>query len=281
MIAAMSPLQYIPIGVARTPFTEKNLAPRQGVVAQGVQGTLELLDVTGHRDALEGLETFSHLHVLFHFDRDAHFVPKVRPPRSDRKRGVLATRSPHRPNAIGLTVVRLLRVEGLVLHVAELDLLDGTPILDIKPYLAYADAFPHASHGWLEVNLGASGDTEAPADPARYRVTLSDRLERQLNFLSQEGEAIRARIVEQLSLGPAPHAYRRIRKVEAGLELALKEWRVHFSVTGREVLARDLVSGFRMQQLYDPRSRVPAEVRALHARFVEEFAPATAEPLER
>ena len=94
---------------------------------------------------MERLWVLSHLHL------NTGWNAKVMPPRGERKkRGLFATRSPHRPNNIGLTAVRLVGVEGFTLHVEEIDLLDGTPVLDIKPYVPYADAFPGAHAGWID-----------------------------------------------------------------------------------------------------------------------------------
>ena len=103
-----------------------------------------------HPDALADLDTFDHVWLVtwLHLNGPRH-RPMVRPPRGGRKRGVLATRAPHRPNPIGLSAVRLLRVDGLVLHVQGVDLIDGTPVLDLKPYVPDFDALPHASRGWL------------------------------------------------------------------------------------------------------------------------------------
>src|SRR5688500_15682462 len=147
-----------PIGVVRSPFTEKVEAPRQARVAEEVRGRIEIFPE--HESALDDLDGFDRIWVIFWFDQ-AERTPatKVLPPRSDRKRGVFATRSPHRPNPIGLSSVVLEKRERNVLHVRELDMLDGTPVLDLKPYLAYADAFPEAKQGWLS----------QPADDPRPR----------------------------------------------------------------------------------------------------------------
>ncbi len=101
--------------------------------------------------ALEGLEGVEYVWVIAYLHLNRGFRAQVVPPRGPRvRRGVLATRSPHRPNPISLSAARLHRVEGLVLHLGSLDLLDGTPVLDVKPYVPYADAFPNASAGWID-----------------------------------------------------------------------------------------------------------------------------------
>ena len=118
--------------------------------APDVRGTIELLPDTRFRHALRDLGQWSHIWVLFWFDRNDDWKPLVLPPRSTQKRGVFATRSPHRPNPIGMSALKLERIEGRVLHVVGLDILDGTPVLDIKPYVPYADSIPDARSGWAD-----------------------------------------------------------------------------------------------------------------------------------
>lgn len=254
-----TPLTLLPIGIARTPFADKHSAPRQGEMAKGVAGQIELESRTGMLDALSGLETWSRLWLIFHFHLDATFSPKVLPPRALEKIGVLATRSPHRPNPIGLTSVRLVGVHGLVLDVMDLDLVDGTPILDIKPYVPYADAFPDEQNGWL-----ATGN-----DPGRtFAVAWSALAAEQLAWLETAGIALKQRIASSLSLGPQPHAYRRIVTLLDGTSrLALKEWRAFFTsetATKRIEVVR-LESGFRPSQLWTH------SAPEIHVKFCDRF----------
>ena len=137
----------------RTPFPEKFGVPRQsGLVDVPAQIVFE--PEYRNSDALRGIEGFSHLWLVWQFDRAEreNWSPTVRPPRlgGNERMGVFATRSPFRPNPIGLSCVKLERVEGSVLHVSGVDLVDGTPILDIKPYLPYCDSHPDAIGGWTE-----------------------------------------------------------------------------------------------------------------------------------
>lgn len=242
-----------PIGVVRSPFRELVDAPRQSAAARGVAARIELVPGRHLEDAVADLARWDRIWVIFWFDRAGGYRPKVRPPRSDRKRGVLATRSPHRPNPIGLSVVRLDRVEGLVLHIRDVDMVDGTPVLDIKPYLPYADAVD-GSAGWL---------ADDP-DPG-FTVGWSALATEQLAFLAEHGVDLRDTIEERLRLGPQPHAYRRIRPRGDHLELALKAWRIDFRVEGRTIEVLALRSGYRPRQLEaDPALAVH---RALVARF--------------
>ncbi len=251
-----------PIGFARSPFREKVEAPRQAVASDGALGRIELLPE--HEHALEDLASFERLWVIFWF----HQVPggpspsKVLPPRSDHKRGVFATRSPHRPNPIGLSAVRLERIEGCVVHIRDLDLIDGTPILDLKPYIPYADAFPEANAGWLDAPRG---------DPKpAWDVTFGCVAEAQLAWLAEQdlGVDLRARVVEALALGPQPHPYRRIKKTDAGeLVLAVKEWRARFTVEGRSMTVDHVFSGYRPRELAHGTDAKLAVHRAFVARF--------------
>jgi len=152
------PLTYTftPIGHIRSPYTDKFGIPRQPGLVTAATARLELLLPFAREEAFAGLEGFSHLWLLFVFHAviDEGWRPKVRPPRlgGRRKVGVFASRSPHRPNPIGLSAVEYLGLEhdarGLALRLGGVDLLDGTPVLDVKPYVPYADAHPEARGGF-------------------------------------------------------------------------------------------------------------------------------------
>jgi len=152
-----------PIGIVRSTYKERFDTPRQPALGDEVTATIELVKGINLEQATKDLEKFSHIWVIYWMHLNQGWNPLVIPPRGPKtKRGVLATRAPHRPNSIGLSVVRLLKVEGRTLTIAAHDMLDGTPVLDIKPYLPYADALPEASHGWLdEVALIPSAEPSA------------------------------------------------------------------------------------------------------------------------
>lgn len=142
--------QVDPIGVVRSCFKEKFAIPRQPHLAPAARGILELFPPYDQADAVQGLEQVSHVWLLFVFHQTLQVQPrlKVRPPRlgGNRSIGVFASRATHRPNNIGQSVVKLERVEAGRLWLSGLDLLDGTPILDIKPYVPYADCVSEASN---------------------------------------------------------------------------------------------------------------------------------------
>jgi len=239
------------IGFVRSPLGTKVQAPRQPRAAAGTPARIELLPGKNFEHALEDLAQWELIWVIFWFHLNSGWRPKVLPPRSTTgRKGVFATRSPHRPNPIGMSVVHLERVDGLVLHIRDADMLDGTPVLDLKPYVAYSDAHPNAGRGWLG-DAGSSATHGQPADPVpKYIVRFEALAAEQAAWIdAHAGLAIRERIESTLALGPAPHPYRRIRRVDEGMQLAVKEWRVRFTVVERNVRVMEIYSGYRASQL--------------------------------
>lgn len=156
-----------------TPFPEKFGVPRQSGLVEAVHADIVFEPAYRNIDAVRGIEGFSHIWLIWQFDRAVrdHWSPTVRPPRlgGNERMGVFATRSPFRPNAIGLSSVKLEGVScdpklGPVLHVSGADLVDGTPIFDIKPYLPYCDSHPDAVGGWTDSVEGAALCVAFPAD---------------------------------------------------------------------------------------------------------------------
>ncbi len=151
-----------PIGVIQTCFTEKFGVPRQSLMVKSARGVIRLDREYSHPDTLLHLEGFSHLWVIYLFHKgqnenhQAKWTNTIQPPRIDapKRVGVFASRSPHRPNPIGMSVVRLESIRkihsgGIEIEVSGVDILDGTPVLDIKPYVPYADCVTDATSGWI------------------------------------------------------------------------------------------------------------------------------------
>lgn len=138
------------IGRINSPFIEAAGTPIQPVYAQGAVGQVTVEEQFA--TALDDIEGFERLWLIYWMDRPAPFRPLVIPYRDTKEHGLFATRSPCRPNPIGLSTVRFVRREGRVLQVADIDVLDGTPLLDIKPYVPHFDSFPTAKAGWFEQN---------------------------------------------------------------------------------------------------------------------------------
>lgn len=162
-----------PIAFARSPYTQRIDAPHQPTVVDGTETRAAAEAIIAFVDgfppeAFSDLAGFERIWLIFQFDRSEGWKARVKPPRGGGKRGVLATRSPHRPNAIGLSAVELVAVEADGLRVRGMDLLDGTPILDIKPYVPYADAFPESAAGWIDQIDADQGLHSAPG-PRRPR----------------------------------------------------------------------------------------------------------------
>lgn len=191
---------YPPIGIVHSCFKEKFGIPRQAGLAPDARASVEIFKPWDREEAFRGLETFSHVWILFAFHKNSRqdWRPTVRPPRlgGNKRLGVFATRSPFRPNPIGLSAVRLRgmeRLEGkLLLHLEGADLLDGTPVLDIKPYVPYADAIADARGGFAD-QLPGSDTTIRFSEPARETL-------QQLN----DGVQLRRLIEQILRQDPRP-----------------------------------------------------------------------------
>lgn len=178
-------MEMKPIARIRTPFPTKFGIPRQSGILDMLESHIVFEKEFRNKDALRGLEDFSHIWLIWVFSEAVReeWSPTVRPPRlgGNTRMGVFATRSPFRPNPIGLSCVKLLRIEGNELVVAGADLMDGTPILDIKPYLPFADSHPEASGGFAEPLLEYALEVVFPSEqlekvPAEYRAPLREIL---------------------------------------------------------------------------------------------------------
>lgn len=155
----MNQITYTPIGIIHSPFKKPKGTPIQPPGARGAEGSVELFpEFVG---GLKDLDGFSHIILIYHFHLAKRPSLLVKPFMDDQPHGIFAVRAPSRPNPIGISVVRLVKVEGSVLHVEDVDVVDGTPLLDIKPYVPEFDPPEVERRGWLEKNvrkLSASRD---------------------------------------------------------------------------------------------------------------------------
>jgi tRNA-Thr(GGU) m(6)t(6)A37 methyltransferase TsaA len=140
-----------PIGIIHTPFKEPAGMPIQPAAAEGVNGTVEVY--SRYRQGLQNLDGFSHIILIYQFHLVRKYSLKVIPFMDNAPKGVFATRAPSRPNRIGLSVVRLLKIEDLTLSIQNVDIVDGTPLLDIKPYVPEFDHQVNIEIGWLKKNI--------------------------------------------------------------------------------------------------------------------------------
>jgi len=160
----MKPIQYRPVGVIYSPFEAPEGTPIQPAGARGVAGTVEVFPE--YAEGLKDVEGFSHIVLVYHFHLSRKSSLTVKPYLDSHLRGVFATRSPSRPNPIGISIVRLIRVEGCILHVQDLDIVNGTPLLDIKPYVPEFDLNEPVRIGWLE---GLIGKAPTAKDDGRFK----------------------------------------------------------------------------------------------------------------
>jgi len=141
-------ITFTPIGVVKSPFDEPVNMPIQSAAASGISGTVEIYDefVPGLKD----IEGFSHIILLYEFHRSDGYKLQVKPFLEDILHGVFAVRAPKRPNSIGFSIVKLIKVEGNILQIENVDILNETPLLDIKPYVPEFDCCPNAKSGWID-----------------------------------------------------------------------------------------------------------------------------------
>ncbi|MBI3504179.1 MAG: tRNA (N6-threonylcarbamoyladenosine(37)-N6)-methyltransferase TrmO [Proteobacteria bacterium] len=230
------------IGVLRSCFKEKFGTPRQAHLAPGATASLTIGKEHKPEQSLLGLDRFSHVWLLsyFHLNTNKRLVPKVHPPRlGNRTVGVFASRSPHHPSPIGLSLARLVGIEGATLHLAGIDLVDGTPVLDIKPYVPESDAVPEAAPGWT---ADAAFSTLAVELSPRAIVDIA-AAERRLGI---EGlGALFRQILSQDIRNPRDSAQR-----EDGRDLGffLYDFEARVSVTGRTATLLRLETGSKMHK---------------------------------
>lgn len=226
----------------KTCFREKFGTPRQSLMVADARGTLKLREDPGFELALQQLDTFSHLWILFvfhqHLEKPWH--PVIRPPREDGppKVGVFASRSPHRPNPLGISIVKLEKIDlkapgGIEIHVSGVDLLDDTPVLDIKPYLPYADSVPDADAGWAR--------HEIPRYAVSFSAASRQSIARQADF-----PRLQQLIEQTLSWDPRPTSQKKARPITdpasegCVFRFRIADWDVEWQVRERAILVLDL-----------------------------------------
>ncbi|MBC7419409.1 MAG: tRNA (N6-threonylcarbamoyladenosine(37)-N6)-methyltransferase TrmO [Bdellovibrio sp.] len=246
------------IGLFESPQKEPYQASRQPDPL-GSFGRIRLNKGENFEQALQDLEGCSHIWLIFGFHHNENWKPLVQTPRSDRKIGVFATRAPYRPNPIGLSLVKLISVDGLVVSVAENDLLDGTPIYDIKPYHPEADIASDAKIEWLENSV-----------TGKFEIHISPVAELHLGFLESHGmREIRPFVQRQLLYDPLNKDKKRVEENNGYYTLAYRTWRIDFAATENVIAILLIRSGYSeadLQSLDDT-----YKDKDLHRQFVKEF----------
>ena len=244
-------MQVTPIGKFYGDAVYKYDAPRQGRLFAGHPGRIELAPRRNFEMALRDLEGFERIWVIFQFHENEGWRPTTRPPvppKGKDRVGTFASRSPYRPNPIGLSCVRLLKIDGLTLFVDEADLLNGTPVLDIKPYIPMADAFPDAKAGWVEEQVGDL-----------WTVEMSDEFSAQHRWIAEHSDFDLESFAQvQLSRGNFSKdvfdsSRRRLMVDENACTgvLAYRTFRIHFrySELERKVVLLRITSGYSAEDL--------------------------------
>ena len=139
---------FHPIGVIHSPHKVISKTPIQPVFCSDIKGTVEL--DTEYADGLKNLQGFSHIYVFYYFHQSQKTCLCLKPYLSDQEHGIFATRAPHRPNKLGMSLVRLMEIKDTILHVKDIDILDGTPLFDIKPYIQRFDSRENTRSGWQD-----------------------------------------------------------------------------------------------------------------------------------
>ncbi|MCK5834781.1 MAG: tRNA (N6-threonylcarbamoyladenosine(37)-N6)-methyltransferase TrmO [Lentisphaeria bacterium] len=231
-------------------------APRQSTLANNC-GVIELNPGHNFEQALNSLNQFDRIWVIYLFHNNSNWKPMVTPPRGGKKVGVFASRSPHRPSQIGLSCVEVEKVEGRKIYIKNFDILNGSPILDIKPYISYCDSFPEASTGWLPEQLDTFEVKEAEAFTLQAQWVL-DRTGFDLSAFAQV----------QLSEDPLNCKRKRIKICDAEKAvLAYRTWRIHFEVSGARVQLIGISSGYSVEDLEVPEDKYGD--KGIHRQFKE------------
>ena len=244
-----SGLNITPIGFIRSRKPLKFDARHQPDEKQAETNVLEMLPGDKYQKALKDLAGFDRVWLLWWFHRNKDWRPEVLPPRGpSKRRGVFATRSPHRPNPLGITPVQLIEIKKGQLILGPCDLVDGTPVFDIKPYIPAYDSFPDAKAGWIDEVDAALGS------PPAFTVTFAPQAAEHMAWLKQEWSVdFEARLLEILSRDPSPHRTRRIRSRRGDLfDLGCGAWYAVFEVKDATVRVLYLKPAFPLKFLADP-----------------------------
>jgi tRNA-Thr(GGU) m(6)t(6)A37 methyltransferase TsaA len=258
----LSPLTLTPIGVFHSPQKHKYEAPSQPHLDTGQQPSrIELFSGRNFESALTGLEGMSHIWVIFGFNRNSEWKPITRVPRGPKESvGVFASRSPYRPNPIGLSLLKIVKIKGLNIFVEATDILDHSPVLDIKPFHPQADVPQSPQCGWIE-----------HLEQAGFEVTEGLEFKTRAKFLASHGVSqIASFCQQQLRYRPLEKKQKRLSQItEKSAVLAYRTWRIPFEINGTAIELKNIHSGYSAQDLSDLAD--PWSDKDLHRAFMAQF----------
>jgi tRNA-Thr(GGU) m(6)t(6)A37 methyltransferase TsaA len=249
-----------PIGIIHTSMRLKFDAPHQPENSVSSQSIIELYPNQNFEKGLKDLEGFERIWLIWWFHKNPNWRPLIIPPRgTGQRRGVFATRSPHRPNPIGITSVPLISIDGRKIVVGNTDLLDQTPILDIKPYISSIDAFSDQQQGWL------SEVQEEFSKPPQYLVTTSNIAKEQIKWLLEEWQIdFISKATTILERAPERSRSNRIRSAREGVfRLSSGGWRVFFTVEALNVCIQRVGPGYSIERLKEPGYEIIPDWKAM------------------
>jgi len=263
-----------PIGYVQSEQVYRYETPRQGVLAKGNQSCIQLLSKQNFEQAVKKLEGFDRIWVIYQFHLNANppngrasWKPLVTPPRHTREKvGVFATRAPYRPNQIGMSCVKLEKVEGLKIFISESDILDGSPVIDIKPYLPYSDSFPNSATGWVKSGLENI-----------YKVKFSKKAKAQIDWLKDISKINLENFARlQLEFNPTDASRKRIvqlhERAKPKFILAYRTWRIEYGVDEPKkiVSIKEIRSGYSKEEMLIYEVDTYGD-KHLHQKFCNQF----------
>lgn len=255
--------EFRQIGVFKCDAEYKHDIPRQGVFNQNRVGKIILNKGENFEQGLRGLEGFERIWIIFVLNRNSSWKPIVSPPvqtATQKRIGVFASRAPYRPNMIGLSCVKLLSVEGNVITVDESDILNDTPILDIKPYIPKADAFPEAAAGWVDEQV-----------ISKFELIKSDLFEKQNKFLQGLNSDLFNIAKVQLEENPFNIERKRIKfnKDQTSGVLSYRMFRIAFSIENKTITLKQIYSGYSKDELNTLEDKY--NDKDIHRQFTQNF----------
>lgn len=226
--------EFTPIGFMHCSLKFHQEQPMQGNLSSS-EGYIELIKGFNYEQGLKDLDGFERIWIIYNFHLNTTWRPLTNPPYNDGKgkKGVFATRSPYRPNQIGISCVKLKEIKGNRIFITDTDLLNGTPILDIKPYIPEYDSFPDAKTGWLE-NVKREN----------YIFSYSKNAQMKLKFLLKRGIDLYGVIQTQIGHNPYDKTRNKFKQVENGLLLRFKSWQILFELSNGNAFIKDINSGY-------------------------------------